>query len=454
MGGKISWESYDKSTDPILKLKGILREIRKETHVKFENFVLRKDNDCLTEKVNTYKGDIKIGIEIIDKSIQKLYLKSVDILKKILNQLEIEFKFEFKYGKKNELEKYINGGSPNDVNKEIKELTTKVRELEVEFNKQKDLSFKKTKEFESNISKIKEFETEVSRKNKLKTKLFEEQEYVNKLYDKVDREVNNLSDAAKLAYISKKLKPEEKLIVKKLFGKFPTIVLDELNSMNVESQGVLLRFLEQAEITPIGGYEDKMEEKIGENSNGDEVEKAYREFITDFLIVGLMNEDPEVITREEAIKFLKKERYIGGLLGDLLYEHIMKTRRLRPDLRARMMRNGKFKMPKLADHRTDIPHTFYRIINDSKKDYFPNSEIRITIDALEYLMSEKWEWHENFRLLETLVNKVIEVMYEDYENGRDIPKIYDNKNLVIIRQNHVYKAMKEIGIEDEFKKEK
>ena len=228
------------------------------------------------------------------------------------------------------------------------------------------------------------------------------------------------------------LSTKEKLVVKELFGKFPTIVLDELNSMNIESQGVLLRFLENAEITPIGGYEDKMLE-------GGEDEKDYREFITDFLIVGLMNEDPEEITREEAIRFLQKEKYIGGLLGDLLYEHIMKIRRLRPDLRARMMRNGKFEMPKLADHRADIPHAFYLIINDTKKEaYFPNSKIRITMDALEYLMKPALEWNENFRLLEALVNKVVEIIYENKDD-----------KLIVIREKHIRKAMREIGMEKE-----
>lgn len=220
-------------------------------------------------------------------------------------------------------------------------------------------------------------------------------------------------------------------------------MLDELNSMSIESQGVLLRFIENAEITPIGGYEDKM-------LINDKDEKEYREFITDFLVVGLMNENPEDITREEAIRFLQRERYIGGLLGDLLYEHILKIRRLRPDLRSRMMRNGKFEMPKLAEHKTDIPVIFYWLINKAKRDYFVNNEFRITMDALECLMSRELEWPENVRLLETLTKKVVEIVYEEHENNKRykskaIPKI-SQKDLIIIREKHIKKAMEEIGM--------
>ncbi|MFO0795444.1 MAG: sigma 54-interacting transcriptional regulator, partial [Candidatus Brocadiaceae bacterium] len=235
------------------------------------------------------------------------------------------------------------------------------------------------------------------------------------------------------------LHTEKKLLVKELFGRFPTIVLDELNSMSIESQGALLRFLENAEITPIGGCEDEM------LAYGKE-DKEYWKFLTDFLVVGVMNEDPEELTREEAIRFLKKESYIGGLLGDLLYEHIMKIRRLRSDLRARMMRNGKFEVPQLAKQRANIPVIFYNIINKDKKDYFEDSQIRITMDALEYLMKPDLEWTENIRLLQTLTKKVLEVLYEDYENK--------DKDLIIVREKHIRKAMKEIGmIKEEGQKE-
>lgn len=198
-----------------------------------------------------------------------------------------------------------------------------------------------------------------------------------------------------------------------------------------------MRFLENAEITPIGGYKDEM---LVNGKAGKEIHK----FFSDFLIVGIMNEDPEVITREETIRFLQRERYVGGLLSDLLYEHILKIRRLRPDLRARMMRNGKFEIPKLAEHRADIPVSFYGFINKEKRDFFPKSKIRITMDSLELLMSSELEWTENFRLLQTLTKKIVEIIYEDYENKK--------KELIIIRENHIRKAMEELGMIKESKK--
>lgn len=226
-------------------------------------------------------------------------------------------------------------------------------------------------------------------------------------------------------------------------------MLDELNSMSLEPQGTPLRFLENAEITPIGGYKDEM---LVNGKAGKEIHKPLIDFLkenhkffSDFLIVGIMNEDPEEITREEAIRFLQRERDVGGLLSDLLYEHILKIRRLRPDLRARMMRNGKLEIPKLAEHRADIPVSFYMFINKEKRDYFPNSKIRITMDSLELLMSSELEWTENFRLLQTLTKKIVEIIYEDYENKKE--------ELIIIRENHIRKAMEAIGMIKESKKD-
>lgn len=310
----------------------------------------------------------------------------------------------------------------NDLRKVVVNLINHVRVLEAELTNKKELELDhgKIKELTGKVNKIKELENRLTKRKDSKAKL-----------NKEKRVVESLNKKLKKGFDLKTLTPEEKLIVKKLFGRFPTIVLDELNSMSIDSQGTLLRILENADITPIGGYEDIM---IVDGKD----DKDYREFLTDFLVVGLMNEDPEEITREEAIRFLKKESYIGGLLGDLLYEYILKIRRLRPDLRARMMRNGKFEMPKLAERRADIPGIFYLLINEAKKDYFINCKIRITIDALEYLMRPELDWPENVRLLQTLTKKVAEIIYDDYE--------YEKKDIIIVREKHIRKAMEKIGM--------
>lgn len=122
-----------------------------------------------------------------------------------------------------------------------------------------------------------------------------------------------------------------------------------------------------------------------------------------------------------------------------------------------MMRNGKFEMPKLAEHRTDIPVIFYLFIDNAKGDYFVNSEIRITRNALEYLLRPELEWFENVRLLQTLSKKVVEIVYEEYENkrytGEDMPKInkISGKEQIIIKEKHIKKSMEEIDMGKEFK---
>ena len=67
-------------------------------------------------------------------------------------------------------------------------------------------------------------------------------------------------------------------------------VFDELNSLDIDSQGSLLRIIENAKITPLGGLEEKD---------------------VDFLIIGIMNEAPESITMQKPLaEILKKRNYL------------------------------------------------------------------------------------------------------------------------------------------------
>ena len=401
------------------KLEGILQKIRKETHEEFEKFI----KDELPNKIKVYidyfenrKGIIKDKlIEAIKKEIRKKeeerYAKKglLDILK-TNNFHFVSYNQKLDWQQKTEIKKIF---TEETIEENI------IEELEREQRR---------------------LVNEIDAKGRETRKLNEEEEELEKKLKMLGE--NGEIKGLKISSIEK-LSSKAKRLLKELFGGFPTIVLDELNSMNIESQGVLLRFLENSEIMPIGGIEDKM--VIDGKAV---VDKEYQKFLTDFLVVGLMNEEPEEITRERAIQFLKKEGYIGGLLGDLLYEHIIKIRRLRPDLKARMMRNGIIRIPKLAEHRADIPHTFYNFLHRDKRDYFPNSEIRITMDALELLMSPELEWPENFRLLETLTKKAEEIICEDYKDKDD--------KFIIVREKHIREAMKEIDMiqESENKKEK
>ncbi len=61
-----------------------------------------------------------------------------------------------------------------------------------------------------------------------------------------------------------------------------TVILDELNSMHIEQQGVLLRILENAEIAPLFSREDPSK--------------------VSFLCVGVMNEEPADLMKEEELR--------------------------------------------------------------------------------------------------------------------------------------------------------
>ena len=142
----------------------------------------------------------------------------------------------------------------------------------------------------------------------------------------------------------------------------PMLVLDELNSMEHDTQGVLLRFLEQAEIVPLGASTDpldaEMASRLGKATVGKEVQDS-RSALTNFLVVGMMNEDPDEISREKALEFVKDTEYLKGIVADMLYEHFMGLRRLRPDIKYRMIRGGKFEIPALRKRHHDIPMLFF-----------------------------------------------------------------------------------------------
>jgi DNA-binding NtrC family response regulator len=182
-----------------------------------------------------------------------------------------------------------------------------------------------------------------------------------------------------------------------------TIRLDEFNSMDPDSQGLLLRFLDNSEIVPIGA--------ISDSESPDE---------TNCLIVGIMNEDPEDISREKAMEFFRSGEYLGNFIGDLFYEHFLRIRRLRPDVMYRMIRNGKFVIPSLKERREDIPLLFQVFLNtelnirrngESGKDEFKKAHL--PLDVLNRLMSKEFHWPGNVRQLQALVKIVAESIQID-----------------------------------------
>ena len=183
----------------------------------------------------------------------------------------------------------------------------------------------------------------------------------------------------------------------------PTLILDEFNSMDPDSQGVLLRFLDNSEIISLGAIEDA--EGKGKK--------------TDCLIIGVMNENPDDISRERAMEFFKNDSYLGNFIGDVIYEHFMKIRRLRPDIKYRMIRNGKFVIPPLRDRGEDIPMLFHVFVRSELESMFESRalaknklDIHLPLDVLNRLMCKDLFWPGNVRQLQALAKNVAAKLYE------------------------------------------
>lgn len=222
------------------------------------------------------------------------------------------------------------------------------------------------------------------------------------------------------------------------FKKYPTLILDEFNSMDSESQGVLLRFLENSEAVSLGSLR-----------NGSEFEEAQDDMelvsslteLTNCLVIGVMNEDPDDISKERAMDFLKEDSYLGGLLGDILYEHFIKIRRLRPDIKYRMMRNGRFVIEPLKDRREDIPilfHVYLKPENEGKK-----IPVHLSLEAMERLISKDITWPGNIRQLQALAKHVSELVQA--ETKYNIKAVKDI-GVAIVEKKHIDIGLDYIGI--------
>ena len=94
------------------------------------------------------------------------------------------------------------------------------------------------------------------------------------------------------------------------------IIFDELNSLDHDLQGSLLRILENGEVRAL------FDAKTVNVQN---------------LIIGIVNEDPEIVSREKELKELKAaEAFLGKVIGSFLYKNFCSARKLRPDLMYRL----------------------------------------------------------------------------------------------------------------------
>jgi hypothetical protein len=187
-----------------------------------------------------------------------------------------------------------------------------------------------------------------------------------------------------------------------------TFILDELNSLDMDTQGALLRLLENAELTALGGM----------NPASDKM---------DLLVVGVMNEDPQMIMKRRLMeKVLREKQIFSGILGEALYEMFRNQRRLRDDLYYRLIRGGEIYLPELKDRREDIPILFYFIIKTDLLLLMPDScrnSWEIELPVYEALMDPSLEWEGNLRELQTAARHIVALAVKDFEkqsNGKSL----------------------------------
>lgn len=195
-----------------------------------------------------------------------------------------------------------------------------------------------------------------------------------------------------------------------------TFILDELNSLDVDLQGVLLRVLEQGEVTPLGG-----------------LTATY----VQHLIVGVVNEDPEEITREAELRNLLVEKgKLGSLVSGFLYETLRRTRRLRDDVYHRLKRQLYIHLPALKDRPEDVPMLFYYNAKDVAKSRGTEGVI-VELAAYRLLMDPKLTWPGNIRQIQAIAEKAVRAACNDRKT--DEPPTND---LSILRR-HVQAALEE-----------
>jgi hypothetical protein len=210
-----------------------------------------------------------------------------------------------------------------------------------------------------------------------------------------------------------------------------SFIFDELNSLDIDTQGALLRFLENAELTPLGGLSNPLDV---------ETDKEPKPVSREILVIGVMNEDPHMIMkRHEMDRILKQGELFGTILGQTLHEMFRNQRRLRDDLYYRLIRGGEIVLPSLSDRTEDIPSIFYHNITQSKT-MFPEDVNTFEVDLSVYdvLMSHDLKWEGNLRELQTLSRNILLEAKAAYERDPNTEK------RLIIRGIHARLAVKRL----------
>jgi hypothetical protein len=212
-------------------------------------------------------------------------------------------------------------------------------------------------------------------------------------------------------------------------GMMPVVILDELNSLDIDAQGALLRVLENARLQPLGSPEEEKEE-------------------VDFLVIGTVNEPEEVLTLEDTLRsFLIEKHILGDVLGKALYEHFRNIRRLREDVFHRLIREGKVNIPDLRDRREDIPILFAFFVKDMLPDEIKWHNLWFDFGIFEELMRETYLWTGNFRELQSIAKKTANNALLDGENIEVLKKLKSGetvKEFFTVDMKHIKETLEEM----------
>ena len=218
-------------------------------------------------------------------------------------------------------------------------------------------------------------------------------------------------------------------------GVMPVVILDELNSLDIDAQGSLLRIMQNAELQPLGAPEK--EEKV------------------DFLVIGVVNEPEDALTMEEPLhRFITEKSIFGGVVGRALYEYFRNIRRLRDDLYYRLVREGRIKLLDLEDRREDIPILFSffvkKELDNERGDGIGWDNLWFDFDVFEELMDRTISWSGNFRQLQSLAIRTAYNVLQDEDNKKAFRNIEskETNSFIHISLKHIREVMKEF-----FKKE-
>lgn len=205
------------------------------------------------------------------------------------------------------------------------------------------------------------------------------------------------------------------------------IIFDELNTLDVEAQGFLLRYLEEGQVDPLGK---------ASKHNGNK-----RKNELDVFIIGIMNEDPSILTLEKTVSTLEDREVLGDILTSLLLEYAKRQRRLRPDIFDRIARNGILRIPSLSERRHEIPllltfwaEKHFSNLLKSDLEHFPI--VFLTFEAMDLLMNPLIDWKGNVRTLQALAYHCIQLAYSKR----------DEEHYIFIDKFLLEQSMEDLGI--------